>query len=248
MLIYDAHAHIGTEEELSVRRKHQIITFLCAVNPLEAEAVEMLCRNSSILIPTYGLHPWQAGQFSVAEMLPYLKKGRLLGEIGMDSQWCEVPLGRQKEVFLEQLKLAEVWNMPVILHTKGQEKEVLSCIGSFTPPILVHWYSDETYLKGYIEKDCFFSVGPDVKQNTAVQKLVQSVRLNRLLVESDGMDAVRWVYAGSRPLPPADTELLCILQSTIEFIADVKGELPETVAGQLAENFLYLKNYHRELL
>lgn len=247
MLIYDAHAHIGTEEELIVRRKHRINTFLCAVNLPEAAAVEALCRDSSVLIPTYGLHPWYAKQFSVAEMLPYLKKGRLLGEIGMDSEWCEVPLGHQREVFLEQLRLAEGWNIPVILHTKGQEKEVLSCIDLFTPPILVHWYSDENYLKGYIEKDCFFSIGPDARQNAAVRNLVHNVRLNRLLVESDGMDAVRWAYSGSRSLPPADTELPHILYSTMEFIAAVKGEHPETVARQLAENFLYLKNYRGEL-
>jgi len=250
MVIYDAHAHIGTEEEVKIRKTYRIKTFLCAVNPLEAAAVEELCRDSSELIPTYGLHPWYAGQFSVAEMLPYLKKGRLLGEIGMDSEWCEVPLMRQKETFLEQLKLAKSWNMPVILHTKGQEKEILRCIDTFTPPVLVHGYSDESYLEGYIEKDCFFSVGPDVRQNTAVRKVVNDVRLNRLLVESDGMDAVRWAHAGSRTfkVPPADTELPYILRDTIEFIAKAKGAHPETVAGQLAENFLYLADYCKELL
>lgn len=244
MLIYDAHAHIGTDEELNVRKKYPIKTFLCAVNPLEAATVEALCRDSRELLPTYGLHPWHAAQFSVAEMLPYLKKGRLLGEIGLDSEWCEVPLELQKKTFLAQLKLAGSWNMPVILHTKGQEKEVLCFIRTFKPPILVHWYSAEKHLDGYIKKDCFFSVGPDVRQNAAVQNVVKNVRLNRLLVESDGMDAVRWAYAaGNTSQAPADKELPRILQDTIEFIADIKGIQPEAAAGQLAENFMYLANY-----
>lgn len=249
MLIHDAHAHIGSEEEIKVRKTHQIKTFLCAANPQEAAIVEALCRDSAFLIPTYGLHPWYAEQFSVAEMLPFLKKGRLLGEIGMDSEWCDVPLTRQKEIFLEQLTLAQDFNMPVILHTKGQEKEILSLIRPFTPPILVHWYSDEKYLAGYIKKDCFFSIGPDVGQNAAVQNVVKNVRLNRLLVESDGMDAVRWASTGSRTdqVPPADAELPKILRSTIEFIADAKGMHPKDIAGQLIENFLYLENYRTNL-
>lgn len=245
MVICDAHAHIGTREESEIRKKHRINTFLCAVNPPEAALLETLCQNNRIFIPTYGLHPWYAGQFSVAAMLPWLKKGRLLGEIGMDSEWCKVPLGRQKKIFMEQLGLAESWNMPVILHTKGQEREVLNCIRPFTPPVLVHWYSDEAHLEGYIEKDCFFSVGPDAPRNAAVRKVAQKVPLERLLVESDGMAAVRWALAGSRafPAPPPDSALPGILSNSIEFIARAKGTDTAAVARQLVENFMYLANY-----
>ena len=57
-------------------------------------------------------------------MLPLLKQASIIGEIGMDSVWCDVDLEIQKEVFEKQLQLAKEWDKPVILHTKGQEKTI----------------------------------------------------------------------------------------------------------------------------
>ncbi len=40
-------------------------------------------------------------------MLPLLKKAPIIGEIGMDSVWCDLDLNIQKEVFEKQrLQLA----------------------------------------------------------------------------------------------------------------------------------------------
>ena len=245
MAICDAHAHPGEHEEQESRIRQGVRTFLCATDPQSAETVAAMCGGSELLIPTYGLHPWYADQFEVEQMLPYIDKGVLLGEIGMDSVWCEVLRPRQLAVFKEQLALAENRNIPVILHTKGEEKAILTCIEGFRPPILVHWYSAERYLEGYVEKDCFFSIGPDVQHNPAVQAVVKAVRPERLLVETDGMGAVRWAAQeyGQKDVSGEDGDAAAVLRRSMEYIAMVKGIDFAALERQLEENFMYLAKY-----
>lgn len=243
MAVYDAHAHPGGEEELAIRVKQGVRTFLCATDPESAAAVcKCVCDS---LIPTFGLHPWYADRFEVEQMLPYIKTGALLGEIGMDSVWCSVPRERQRAVFKEQLTLAEHFNMPVILHTKGEEKETLSCLEDFRPPILVHWYSADKYLEGYVEKDCFFSIGPDVWDNPAVQRVVAAVRPERLLVETDGMDAVRWAAREHGGRSVGNEALTAVLRRSMAYIGMVKGLDDKAVEDLLEKNFLQLAGWQK---
>lgn len=244
MVICDAHAHPGEAEELAIRKWHSIATFLCATDPETARQVDEICNGTTTLFPTYGLHPWYADRFDVTEMLPYLQRGHLIGEIGLDSVWCEVPIKRQQEVFVEQLALAERFKMPVILHTKGQEKQVLECIQRFQMPILVHWYSAAHDLEGYLKKDCFFSIGPDVRKNPAVQRIVRMASLNRLLVETDGMEAVRWaIEKQDGEIQISNQNMPKILMDSMVYISQIKQVSIAAVADQLEQNFNYLKNF-----
>lgn len=126
--------------------------------------------------------------------MPYLEKCQVIGEIGMDSLWCNVPLKRQKEVLEKQLQIAAEWKKPVVLHTKDQEREILELIKKYPNTYLVHWYSADHDLDGYLDLDCYFSVGPDVIWNPAVQQVAKRGPENRILLETDGMDAVKWAW------------------------------------------------------
>ena len=126
--------------------------------------------------------------------MPYLEKCQVIGEIGMDSLWCNVPLKRQKEVLEKQLQIAAEWKKPVVLHTKDQEREILELIRKYPNIYLVHWYSADHDLDGYLDLDCYFSIGPDVIWNPAVQQVARRVPENRILLETDGMDAVKWAW------------------------------------------------------
>ena len=126
--------------------------------------------------------------------MPYLEKCQVIGEIGMDSLWCNVPLKRQKEVLEKQLQIAAEWKKPVVLHTKDQEREILELIKKYPNTYLVHLYSADHDLDGYLDLDCYFSVGPDVIWNPAVQQVAKRVPENRILLETDGMEAVKWAW------------------------------------------------------
>ena len=196
-VVTDAHAHVKTKAEALERIREGIPTMVCGTDPEDARWVMELCHMpeaEGILFPVFGLHPWYADQWKVEDMMPYLEKCQVIGEIGMDSLWCNVPLKRQKEVLEKQLQIAAEWKKPVVLHTKDQEREILELIKKYPNTYLVHLYSADHDLDGYLDLDCYFSVGPDVIWNPAVQQVAKRVPENRILLETDGMDAVKWAW------------------------------------------------------
>ncbi len=196
-VVTDAHAHVKTKAEALERIREGIPTMVCGTDPEDARWVMELCHMpeaEGILFPVFGLHPWCADQWKMEDMMPYLEKCQVIGEIGMDSLWCNVPLKRQKEVLEKQLQIAAEWKKPVVLHTKDQEREILELIRKYPNIYLVHWYSADHDLDGYLDLDCYFSIGPDVIWNPAVQQVARRVPENRILLETDGMDAVKWAW------------------------------------------------------
>lgn len=244
----DAHTHIDGENELLERGRLQITSLICACTPPEALRLRELVNQptfSSVLIPTYGLHPWQAGKYNVSDMEPFVSECDVIGEIGMDNVWCDVPLDIQERVFRRQLFLAERLQKPVILHTKGQEKQIADIIKEYHNTYLVHWYSSMEHLEGYKDLDCYFSIGPDIWWNKAVHQVASTVSLERILVETDGMNAVRWAYDREEiqkemippVFPPLPASVSDALISTIEVMAEIKGMTPEVMRKQVCANF-----------
>ena len=215
----DAHTHPGEAAEWLERLENGIISLICASTPPEAEALFTHLKriegsdserngNSrpSCLIPTTGLHPWHADKYSVSDMERFIRACPVIGEIGMDSVWCGVPLSVQERVFRRQLALAVTLRRPVILHTKGQEARIARILREYPNTYLVHWYSCEDCLEDYIRLGCYISVGPDVWWNPAVQHAAKAAPADRILIETDGMAAVSWAFKEApdqkkRPLP-----------------------------------------------
>ena len=102
--IYDGHAHLGTEEEREYRRQEKIVTMICAGD--EAEARELESLTGSWIVKACGLHPWKADLAAFEAMEPWLERTEIIGEIGLDSVWCQVDMDVQREVFRRQLSLA----------------------------------------------------------------------------------------------------------------------------------------------
>jgi len=235
-MIIDAHLHI-TENDvnnniLACIDKGNILGLVAGTYPEDCHMIHELALRCHRIIPTYGLHPWYADKAGLKDMEPYLTACPIIGEIGLDSVWCDVNLNVQRKIFIAQLDLAEERGCPVILHTKGQEKEIARIIADYTVPIIVHWYSSENFLDKYLERDCYFTVGPDVHINPAVQQIAREVPIERLFVESDGISAVEW--ATGKTITPQ--ELPSILSASMNFIARAKNVDPETVRAQMEKN------------
>lgn len=240
LVLCDAHAHIGSESELKSRRETQLRSLICASTPIEASKLKKLSEEpgySQILVPTYGLHPWHASEYQTSDMESYLSSCSVIGEIGMDSVWCSVPLDVQERIFREQLIFAAIHKKPVILHTKGQEKEIAAIIRDYPNTYLVHWYSCPDHLEAYLEQNCYYSIGPDVVWNPAVQKTAASVPADRILIETDGMNAVRWAFEeGSEQDRKAPATPYESLKNTLMTTACIRKTDAKNMAEQVHDN------------
>ena len=102
----------------------------------------------------------------------------------------------------------------------------------------------EEYLEEYLALDCYFSVGPDVWWNPAVEQAARRVPRDRILVETDGLGAVQWAYEngpedGKRTAPGTVLEAL---ENTVRRMAEIRAvsleAMEELVFDNLVRGFL----------
>ncbi len=144
-MLSDAHCHLDGSQSLALlQQEHTILTIINCDSPEEWEKNRRLATSKNQVL-SYGIHPWKADSYTFAHVELFLKKARIIGEIGLDNIWTNVPLSTQKRVFEQQLAFAAINKKPVVLHTKGCEKEILSYIQAYPNHYLIHWYSSLDY-------------------------------------------------------------------------------------------------------
>lgn len=179
-----------------------------------------------------GIHPWKADRTPWDAMEPILRQAPVIGEIGLDNVWCTVDLDVQRTVFTRQLAFAQQQGKPVILHTKGMEREILDTIRRYPNRYLVHWYACPHGLKDYIDLGCWFTVGPDAARDPDVARLAQTVPQGRLLIESDGLDGIAW--GQHTTLSPADYQSAMLRH--LDTVAVLRGLSADALASVLSHN------------
>ena len=225
----DAHMHV-TEELLPVLKRNCVY---CIANSDNLQEYKWLQNEKSPQMwISAGIHPWKADVTDWKEMEPVLKEAKIIGEIGLDNVWCDVDLEIQKEVFLRQLELAMDLQKPVILHTKGMEKEILEMIRDFPNRYLVHWYSCDNYLEEYIKLGCWFTIAPSIRQDKIVEMIARKVPINRLLVESDGLEGISW--GQEREIKAADYKNA--MEEHLRILAEIRGLETEQLLEQMKQN------------
>lgn len=263
-MITDMHAHLAclsqedtkkwnqTEmtkaamHELGIRRAQNIPSFFSFGTPEEWEFWQGLTvqlklqgndQKRKFWLTSFGIHPWYSDQYDPADYPEYFKECDAVGEIGMDSVWCDVPLNIQRRVLERQLQIAADLNTPVILHTKGQEKAVYELVKDFPGKVCVHWYSGDTEtFEKYLEMGCYFTLGPDFGRKASAQLyryMVQRIPKDRLFLETDGISAVAWAY-GTETLPLEDISV--VLKENLNCLARAKGCSDSYMKEQLQKN------------
>lgn len=236
MRLVDSHTHIrrGQEEESLALAKNGLWQLVCATNPTDCGFVADLEKADEHIVGTYGLHPWYAKDFSMDAMDRWLKDAKIIGEIGLDTVWAPIPIEDQIDIFVYQLKLAVELQKPIILHTKGAESLILDYIRKYTPPrIIIHWYSgDRELLDGFIDLDCYFTLGPDIGINPIVQDVCKTVPIDRLLVETDGIEAVNWALGGEHDMESIPE----VLTSSLVHGAAIKGTTVDSMSDIIFSN------------
>lgn len=221
----DGHIHV-TAEILPYLKDVQ-----CIANADCPEEYSFL-KHSGLPVISAGIHPWKADVTAWEAMEPILRDAPVIGEIGMDSAWCSVDLDIQRTVFRRQLVLAAQMHKPVILHTKGMEREILEMIREYPNRYLVHWYACGEHLQGYVDLGCWFTVGPDVLLEADVETLAKTVPIDRILIESDGIDGISWGQGIT--LSPADYP--AAMERHLQTVAGLRGMNADALLAQMERN------------
>ena len=250
-MLTDAHTHLHLNDETDFEKLIENETLVAIINASSVSHYNHLSSrflshiNENRVFISYGVHPWEVTGELTGEQIKLLEKAAIIGEIGMDSVWSQVPLVLQRKTFIKQLEIALELNKPIILHTKGSENEIAAILEEYKKTgydnnIAVHWYSGpEDALKRLSELDCYFTLAIDVASNPAQKKVARSVSLDRILIESDGIEGASWALGKDIGM----AEIPCLLDTIIKEAAEIQNLESEVIKDTTYKNFLHFVHH-----
>ncbi|MCX6048485.1 MAG: TatD family hydrolase [Chloroflexi bacterium] len=239
-MLIDAHTHLDHYQAewpaaLAEIQAQQILSISVAVDLPSYLRTKALAVASPWIIPTFGIHPWQAHRYAgqLSALDAYIIESPMLGEIGLDYVWDEDPAHYplQRTVFEYFLAAAKAQNKSVNLHTKGAEQEILDLLRRYdVTRALIHWYSGPLdVLDKLIDHGCYFTIGVEVLVSPQIQTIAQRVPLARLLTETDNPSGQQWL-TGELGLPH-------LTQTVLTYLAALKKLKASDLMATIQENF-----------
>lgn len=241
--IYDFHTHISSLEVLEAYYDQDVIPVINCQSRDEFKGLidkrEVFSKDRihfmDDLYYSMGIHPFDADivdqQFG-SSYEDLIKDANLIGEIGMDACWCDTPFEDQERAFVMSLDLAKKYNKPIILHTKMMEARIYEILKDYDLDMVIHWYSCDKYVREFIDLGSHFTVGPAIFVDENVRNMVKLLPLDRILVETDGVEAIEWLF--KKKFDPGN--LRNILEAVINELADIKHVSFDVMSDYLLAN------------
>lgn len=201
--IFDSHAHYDSSRFDDDR--DQLIASLpaCGVAYVVNAACDIeSCYTSRQLTERYpffycsaGVHPLSAAEVVGTDYLDVVRrcatenpKAVAIGEIGLDYHYDDLHREAQKQIFDEQMALAEQLDMPVIIHSREATADTLEIVRRHRCRGVVHCFSGSAETaRQYLDMGYYVGFTGAVTFKNA-KKPVQAaavVPLDRLLIETD---------------------------------------------------------------
>ncbi|NOT19065.1 MAG: TatD family hydrolase [Sideroxydans sp.] len=204
-MFIDTHCHLDAEEfgdtQANVVRDAQAVGVSRIVVPSVARAnfdsVRSLCEQYPNCAPAYGIHPMYTDTAMPDDLLvlrDYLQQHRpiAVGEIGMDFFINHYDQARQEFFFVEQLKLAREFNLPVLLHIRKATDTILKHLRQYkVKGGIAHAFNGSRQQADEFIKLGFklgFGGAMTYSRATKLRELAATLPLESIVLETDAPD------------------------------------------------------------
>ena len=208
------------------------------------ETVRELCQQYPGCFPAYGIHPMYVNDAmpdDLEVLREYLKQHQpvAIGEIGLDFFIPHYDQLRQEHFFIEQLKLAREFDLPVLLHLRRAQDTILKHLRQYkVRGGIAHAFNgsrqqaDEFIRLGF---KLGFGGAMTYSRATRLRELAATLPLDSIVLETDAPDIPPEFL--ERGLPNEPKYLPRIAQT----LAELRGLPLEEVARVTTENALSVK-------
>lgn len=248
-MLIDTHCHLDAAEFAADREQVHAAALAAGVGQIVVPAVEVggfaglkacVARYPGCLA-AYGIHPLyvrQAKEADLALLRHWLQteKPVAVGEIGLDYYLADSDPARQEFFFVEQLKLAREFNLPVLLHVRRAIDQVLKQLRRHpVPGGIAHAFNGSRQQAGEFIKLGFklgFGGAMSFAGSTRIRGLAASLPLEAIVLETDAPD-IPPVWLGRGRNTPAELPRLAEVLATLRGM-DVSSLVAQTAANARA--------------
>jgi TatD DNase family protein len=182
---------------------------------------------------SYGLHPWHIEKEAVGHQLDELKikvhekRCLAVGECGLD-KLSKVDFGLQQEVFIEQIKIANAIQKPLIIHCVKAFNELINCLNhnDNKVPVIIHGFNNnENIARIMVNEGLYFSFGKALLgYESNASRAIKNVGRRNFFLETDDADiSIKYIYKKAAELLGIDVEIVQQqIQSNFETVFKIK--------------------------
>ena len=234
-MFIDTHCHLDAAEfsgdrEAVIRSAQSAgvaVMVLPAVEVSAFKTLRSLCRAHAGLVYALGIHPMlvdRASDEDLDHLRLSLQEHRddpalvAVGEIGLDHFVAGLDRERQSRFFVAQLKMAREFDLPVILHIRHAQDQVLKHLrqAGVRSGIAHAFNGSPQQAAAFIEQGCVLGFGGAMTFERAlrIRRLARELPEEALVLETDAPDiAPAWLHPGRNA--PAELVQIASTLSTL---------------------------------
>ncbi len=265
MPFIDTHAHLY--DELLFNNFDEILQnaasagiekiLIPATDKASSELIISMVSNNPHLFAAVGIHPndankalpsdWNWIEKTVLENKDNGNPHKIvaIGESGLDRYWDDCPLEIQRDYLNRHLKLAMEADLPIILHCREADADLLTILSEFKEStgwlkgVLHSFSSDEMTLNRYLELGLYIGFGGMItykqKKFDSVRRAAAVVPLDSVVLETDSP------YLTPAPIRgKADANQPAYVVHTAAILAQLKSLTLEQIADCTTKNAVRL--------
>lgn len=241
-MFIDTHAHLFYEnfkgdidEVLNRARENGVDYILVPSTDLKtAKETLQLCDKYDFIYAAVGIHPhdtkdWNDSLLTKIEELTKHPKVVAIGEIGLDYYYDFSPKAQQIKAFKSQIELALKLNLPVIIHNRDSDEDMMEIISSYcSSGLKAQFHCFNASLEDaieYMKMSHFISFTGNItfKKSDELRKILKQTDLNHLLLETDSPFMTPVPHRGKRNEP-------AFVKIVAEKVAEVHNTSVEDIA------------------
>ena len=248
----DTHCHLSREdyddidkviEENKNALVEKIVVSGCSRESIE-EVMDLKDKYDMVYV-TIGYHPEYADTVTESD-LDYLKsllgekKVVGIGEIGLDYHYTKENKDKQIWLFEEQLKIADAFNLPVVIHSRDATMDTINTLKKYKVKGIIHCFSGSLETANiYISMGFLLGIGGVVTfKNSKLKDVVKEVPLESIVLETDSPYLAPVPFRGK-------INSSKYLEYIANFIADIKNISVDELAEITSRNASSLFDFNR---
>ncbi len=252
-MLVDSHCHLDfpdfdeDREALLSRARDNGVGLMVTISThfSRADQIIALAENYHDVVCTVGTHPHEAGRetrVSGDQIAAKTQHGKVvgIGETGLDYFYEKSPIPDQQQNFRAHIEASRLTQLPLIVHARDADTDTAQILedemkqGAF--PGLIHCFTAGPDLaRRALDLGFYISISgiATFKNASALREVIQTIPLDRLLVETDAPFLAPVPQRGKRNEPS-------FVMHTAHYLADMFGLTPTDFSTQTTENFFRL--------
>jgi hydrolase, tatD family len=202
MKLIDTHCHINEEyyenidklvERAEKNNVKTLIVSTCSITDWE-ENIKLANKYENIYL-NISIHPEYANEEidfdlyldKIKKILTNNTKIIAIGEIGLDYHYDNTNKEKQKDLFIKQIKIAQEFNLPIVIHTRDATKDTIDILKQFNVKGIIHCFSGSLETaKEYINMGFYLGIGGVVTfKNSKLKEVIEKIGLDHVVLETD---------------------------------------------------------------